>query len=202
MALATTVLQAKGKARGRTQLRNGGRAQRKDECIANAHQTAKGAPCQCLGRVLGARAFGPVFQRHKGQRGVLPLTREAEAQHAHHALHFGLFEDETLNLLHDVLRALAGRARWQLHIDQHGALVLVGQEGGRQTHIHDTDHRNDGDINDEVAGSALQNACHPALIVLGCTGETPVKPAKEPGLGMVVPGIHLLEQGGAQSGRQ
>ena len=65
-------------------------------------ERTKCPPGQGLGRMFGPRAFGPVFQRHKSQCGVLALAREAEAQHTDHAFHLGLLQQKALPLLHHV----------------------------------------------------------------------------------------------------
>ena len=152
--------------------------------------------------LIGVLALGPVFQRHKGQPGVLPLAGEAETQHANHALHLGLLEHEAFDLFHHRLGALNRGAGWQLHVHQQRALVFSRQKRRGQAGIDQCHHANDGGINDHVTPGPLEQTRHHAFITLGSACKTPVEPAEQSGLGVVVPGFYRLEQRGAQRWRQ
>ena len=126
------------------------------------------------------------------------MSREAEAQHAHHVFHLWLLEHVGFDLFHHSAGTLLRGARGQLHIDQHGALVFVGQEGGGQTHINHRHGGDDGGVNHQIAACSGQQAGDAAFVAFGGAGKAPVEPAKETGLGVVVSGFHRFQQSSTQ----
>ena len=197
-----TVLQAEREAAGRTELRNRRRAERKDEGIANARQRAKGPAGQRLGRLALALALRPILERDKRQRSVLPLPGKAETQHADHALHLGLLEHKTFNLLDHRARALQRGARRQLDVDQHGALVFTRQKGRWQPRVNQRHHADDGGVDHQVTAGSLEQARHQAFITLGRGRKAAVEPAEKSALGQVMTGLDRFEQRGTQRRRE
>ena len=197
-AIAATVLQAEVESGGAAQFGDRRRAQGEDERILHAHHRAEGAPRQVLRRLPGCVPLVPVLQRDEGQRRVLALAGEAEAEHADHAFDFGLLEHEALDLLHHLQAAVDRGARRQLHVDDDVALVLVGQERGGQAQDQPDDGADDGCVDDQHPSGALQQARQHTFVAFGGGREPAVEPAEETRLGVVVASFHRLEQGRAQ----
>ena len=130
----------------------------------------------------------------------MPQAGKAKAQHADHALHFGLFEHKALDLLHHCPRAFLCGAGRQLHIHQHGALVFIRQKRTGQALIDYGHARQNRRIHHQVTRSFGQHARHAPFISFGGACKAAVKPAEKTALGMVVPGFYRLEQGSTQSG--
>ena len=131
----------KAKPVARAELGDRRRHEREDERVAHARQRAEGAAGEGLRRVLGALALVPRLERDEGERRVLALAREAEAEHADHLVDLGLVQEEALGLLHHGERARLRRARRQLHVGDQVALVLVRQERRRHAREHEDDER-------------------------------------------------------------
>ena len=132
-----------------------------------SHCAFKGTPGQGFGRLALALALRPILERHKSQRGVLTLPGKAETQHADHALHLGLLEHKTFDLLDHCARSLQRSARGQLNVDQHGALVFTGQKGGWQPRVNQRHHADDGDVDHQVTAGPLEQTRHQTFIALG-----------------------------------
>ena len=150
----------------------------------------------------GGAAFVPVLEGNKCQRGVLALTREAKANHAHHAAYFRLLEHKAFDLLHDLHGAFSGSTRRKLHVHQHCALVFSWKKRGGQAVVKQRDGSNDGRINYQVARSLVKHASHQAFIAFCAFGEISVKPGKKAFTFQVVACFYGLEQGAAQRGCQ
>ena len=166
-AQTSAVLQTEAEARRRTQFGNGRRAQREDEGIADARQRAERAAREALRRTALGRALGPVLERDEGQRGVLTLTREAEAQHTDHALHLGLLEHEAFHLLHHVFACARG---WRRAATARSPASCPGLRWAGTTWAGAVDHHrrgHDGQVNDERATSARQQRGHTTFVALG-----------------------------------
>ena len=206
MAHPATVLQSESEAAGVAQFGDRWRCQRVDEGIANAREPAEGTPGQPFGRFARTLALVPVFQRHERKRRVLPQTREAEAQHAHHALHLGLLQDVVLDLLDYRQRAFLRRAGRQLHVDDDVALVFLRQERGRQARVQQCHGADDRDVDDEIARSLLEHPRNHAFIAFGRACEAPVEAAEKAAdqALLVVMGLLVdrLEQRRAQGRRE
>ena len=200
--IAAAVLQAEGEARRGAEFGNRRRTERKDEGVADAHQRAERATGDGLHAVGGAGALRPILQRDKRQRRVLALTREAEAEHADHALHFGLLEHVAFDLFHHRERALLRGARRQLDVDQHDALVFGRQERRGQPDVEQARGHDDRQVEDQKAPGALEYARDPAFVTLGRAREAAVEPAEEAALRVMMTGLHRLEQRSAQCRRE
>ena len=147
-------------------------------------------------------AFTPVLECHEGQRGVLSLAGEAEAQNAHHALHFGLLQDELLHLFHHSQRSLLRGAGRELHVHDDVALVFAGQERRGQAHVDHGHSSHDGCVDHKVANRTLEHAGHPAFIALGARGEAAIEPAKKAALFVVMACFDRFEQRGTKGRRE
>src|SRR5439155_10839854 len=91
----------------------------------------------CLDRVAlfpGFPALAPVFECHpkKSAIGVPNTTEQAEARNRSEVLYTRCLVQNLLNLPTDGVRTLHGRGERKLHLDEHVALVFLGQETPRQ----------------------------------------------------------------------
>src|SRR5690606_28389467 len=136
--------------------------------------------------------------------GILAPTGKTETGYGEYRLHnIALFGQQLLaHGVHGLLGTLHGRARRPQHLDEHDALVLVGQEGtGQLAEQHDHRADNHG-IQQQVGYLAAQYGNHALLIAIDATFKGTVEPAEEAPLRVALALGNGLEDGGTERRRE
>ena len=109
------------------------------------------------------------------------------------------------DLIHDLLGLLQGRTRRQHRLDEHDALILIGEIGGGHALEQEYQGRHDQQVDKQVAELSRQDMADHGLVPVPGPAKPPVEPSekwpkqKEAGLRGLMPLGHRLEERGAQN---
>src|SRR5690606_26079561 len=119
---------------GVTQCHDRRRGKGLDRRIAEAAEMLLGALDQVEYAHSRFRSIFPGLKPDERDGGILAPTGKTETGYGEYRLHnIALFGQQLLaHGVHGLLGTLHGRARRPQHLDEHDALVLVGQEGTGQ----------------------------------------------------------------------
>ena len=176
--LAGAGLQIHVDAAELAQAANGGQVHHEDLSIGDAVQNLV-----CLRNELHGRpgTLAPILQLDEGHAHVFTLPDEAEALGAEYAVDVfadGAVFQRLAHLVHDLSGALQGCARGQVDYPEHEALILIGDEAGRQVRVEESCHHRDQCEDHHPARRMTHGRADMADVGLADPVESLVEPAE------------------------